>query len=128
MATQSSANDCVTPPPATAPSRSSPVWLIIIAIAALILAYKIYSAPSTSDKWSQNYDPTGHWWLSTIFAALPVVVLLGTLAFLRVKAHYAALLGLITSLCCAIWMFGMPARMAAKTAVLGGCYGLFPIG
>ncbi|HKE34955.1 MAG TPA: L-lactate permease [Candidatus Acidoferrum sp.] len=125
---QTPANDCVTPPQAAAPGRSSPVWLIIIAIAAILLAYKIYAAPSTSDKWSQNYDPTGHWWLSTIFAALPVVVLLGTLAFLRVKAHYAALLGLVTSLCCAIWMFGMPARMAAKTAVLGACYGLFPIG
>ena len=30
--------------------------------------------------WTQVYDPFGHWWLSTIVAALPIVVLLGLLA------------------------------------------------
>src|SRR6202021_1759910 len=70
----------------------------------------------------------GHWWLSALVAALPVVVLLGTLAVLHMKAHYAALLGLATSLFCAILIFGMPASLAAKTAVLGAGYGLLPIG
>src|SRR6202034_2172706 len=78
--------------------------------------------------WPQAYDPTGHWWLSALVAALPVVVLLGTLAVLHMKAHYAALLGLATSLFCAILIFGMPASLAAKTAVLGAGYGLLPIG
>lgn len=57
-----------------------------------------------------------------------MLVLLGTLAFLHIKAHYAALLGLATTLLCAIWIFHMPARMAAKTALLGAGYGLLPIG
>jgi lactate permease len=70
----------------------------------------------------------GHWWLSALLAALPVVVLLGTLALLHMKAHYSALLGLATSLLCAIWIFGMPASLAAKTALLGAGYGLLPIG
>jgi lactate permease len=56
------------------------------------------------------------------------VALLGSLALLHIKAHYAALLGLATSIICAIWFFGMPARLAAKTAVLGAGYGLLPIG
>jgi hypothetical protein len=51
-------------------------------------------APPLASPWQQNYDPTGHWWLSTLIAALPIVVLLGTLALLHIKAHYAALLGL----------------------------------
>ncbi len=59
---------------------------------------------------------------------LPVVVLLGSLAFGHVKAHYAALLGLATALAVAIFGFHMPARMAGATAVYGAAYGLFPIG
>ncbi|HZD30266.1 MAG TPA: L-lactate permease [Candidatus Angelobacter sp.] len=78
--------------------------------------------------WQQGYDPTGHWLLSTIIASLPVIVLLGALAFGHTKAHYAALAGLTTALLTAILGFHMPARMAATTAVYGAAYGLFPIG
>ena len=31
-------------------------------------------------EWLQNYDPLGNPWLSTIVAALPVVILLGLIA------------------------------------------------
>ena len=78
--------------------------------------------------WTQVYDPLGHWWLSTLVAALPVVVLLGALAVLRIKAHWAALLGLAASLLIAIGVFKMPVGMGARAAVYGACYGLFPIG
>src|SRR5215813_4311889 len=78
--------------------------------------------------WSQVYDPMGRWWLSTLLASLPVVVLLGTLAFLHVKAHWAALLGLATSLTIAIALFGMPTKMALMAASYGAAYGLLPIG
>src|SRR2546430_3218902 len=78
--------------------------------------------------WTQGYDPLGHWWLSTLVAALPVVVLLGALAVLRIKAHWAALLGLAASLVIAVGVFKMPAGMGARTAGYGACYGLFPIG
>jgi len=74
------------------------------------------------------YDPLGHWWLSTLVAALPVVVLLGALAVLRIKAHWAALLGLAASLLIAIGVFKMPVGMGTRAAVYGACYGLFPIG
>jgi lactate permease len=103
------------------------IWLVAI-VAAIVAAVLILKIPSPAHPWRQNYDPTGHWWLSALVAALPVVVLLGSLALLHLKAHYSALLGLATSVICAIWFFGMPAPLAAKTAVLGAGYGLMPIG
>jgi len=78
--------------------------------------------------WSQVYDPFHNQVVSTLVAALPIFVLLGSLAFFHVKAHYAALLGLIVALAVAIVAFGMPAAMAGKTAVYGALFGLLPIG
>ena len=78
--------------------------------------------------WSQVYDPLGNPALSTLLAALPILVLLGSLGVFRIKTHYAALLGLGTSLLVGALIFGMPATMIASTAAYGACYGLFPIG
>ena len=78
--------------------------------------------------WPQTYDPLGSLALSTLLAALPVVVLLGTLAVLRWPAHLAALAGLAAALVIAIVPFGMPAPMALASAGYGAMYGLLPIG
>ena len=78
--------------------------------------------------WSQVYDPLSNAVLSTLFAALPIIVLLGGLAFFHVKAHWAAILGLLVALAVSIFVYGMPAEMAGKTALLGGLFGLLPIG
>jgi lactate permease len=78
--------------------------------------------------WSQTYDPTGHWALSTLLAGFPVIILLGSLAFLRLRAHRAALAGLAAALLTAVLGFGMPAGKAAAVAAFGAAYGLFPIG
>ncbi|MGO9515537.1 MAG: L-lactate permease [Candidatus Korobacteraceae bacterium] len=117
----------------TAPSKASstsanPVAWISTLVAVIVAAVIILKAPPLASPWPQNYDPTGHWWLSTLIAALPIVVLLGTLALLHIKAHFAALLGLSTGLATAVLVFHMPARLAATTAVYGAGYGLFPIG
>jgi len=78
--------------------------------------------------WSQIYDPFGNAFLSTLAAGLPIIVLLGGLAFFHIKAHWAALLGLLVALTVAVLAFGMPAAMAGKTAVYGALFGLLPIG
>jgi len=78
--------------------------------------------------WRQVYDPLGSVLPSTLAAALPIVLLLGGLAVLRLRAHVAALLGLGAALAAAVLGFGMPAGLAGRTALLGAAYGLFPIG
>src|ERR1035441_2397245 len=79
--------------------------------------------------WTQNYTPvSGSLGLSALVAALPVVVLLGLLAFGQLRAHWAALSGLAASLAVAILVFGMPAQLAGSAALMGAAYGLFPIG
>ncbi len=78
--------------------------------------------------WSQIYDPFNNVWLSTLAAAIPVVVMLAALAFFHIKAHIAALMGLVAALVVAIWGFTMPADIAVSAALYGAAYGLFPIG
>ena len=78
--------------------------------------------------WNQVYDPLNSAVLSTLVAALPLVVLLGLLARHGVRAHYAALLGLAAALAVAVAVQGMPAGMALRAAAFGAAYGLFPIG
>jgi lactate permease len=78
--------------------------------------------------WSQVYDPTGSMLLSTILAAVPVIVLLGSIGIFEMKAHLAALLGLASALLVAIVVFGMPSGMAVMSAVYGAGFGLWPIG
>src|SRR6516165_3320317 len=78
--------------------------------------------------WSQIYNPLGNAWLSTLVAAIPIVVLLGALGIFRIKAHVAAIYGLIASLLVATIVYGMPVSMAGETAVFGAAFGLMPIG
>jgi lactate permease len=78
--------------------------------------------------WQQTYDPFNNVFWSTLVAAVPIVVLLGTIAFLHIRIHFAALIGLVVSLAIAIGVFQMPVGAAAATSVYGALYGLFPIG
>src|SRR5436305_933606 len=91
--------------------------------------------------WTQNYDPFGSPALSTLVAALPVVLLLGLLATGRASAAMAALVGLVTAVLAASFGFtpqeaaspGSGGTFAWMLAVLtaagqGAAFGLFPIG
>jgi len=81
----------------------------------------------SSTVWMQAYDPSRHWWLSTFWAALPLVVLLVAMIGLRLKGHVSALIALAVALVVAVAVFHMPAQLAGISTLLGAGYGLFPI-
>jgi lactate permease len=77
--------------------------------------------------WTQVYDPLGHWWLSALVAALPIIVLFTLLAGLRVKPHWAALAGAFTAILVAMFVFHMPAVLAGESFLFGVVTGLMNI-
>ena len=62
--------------------------------------------------WSQSDAPVGDVFSSALVASLPVVVLLGLLAFFHVRAHVAALAGLASAWLVAVLVFRMPVALA----------------
>jgi len=78
--------------------------------------------------WSQDYNPMGAAWVSTLMAVIPLVVLLGGLAVLRWRAPVAAIAGLLAAIAVAVGGFGMPIGQALGAAGFGAAYGLMPIG
>src|SRR5688572_30388725 len=78
--------------------------------------------------WSQNYAPIGGIGTSALVAAIPVVVLLGLLAFWHVRAHIAAIIALCVAGLIATFVYGMPAQLTVAAAAYGAAFGLLPIG
>jgi lactate permease len=92
--------------------------------------------------WTQIYAPVDSLLLSTLLAALPIVLLLGLLATGRVSAPAAALAGLVAALATAIFAYvpempeapGYAGRVALWTPTMlaaaanGAAFGLLPIG
>jgi L-lactate permease len=78
--------------------------------------------------WQQAYDPMASMVLSTVLAAVPVVVMLVALGLLHIKAHIAAGLGLVAAIVVAVLAYGMSGDMAGRAAVFDGLTGLMPIG
>ena len=79
--------------------------------------------------WTQIYSPVANSILiSALVAAIPIILLLGALAFFHIKAHWAAIIGLVSAWAVAVFVYGMPAGMASMSAVNGALFGLLPIG
>ena len=78
-------------------------------------------------QWTQVYDPFGHWWLSTLVAALPIVVLFTLLAGLKVKPHWCAISGASTAVLVAIFFFKMPPVLAGLSFAYGVAFGVLKI-
>ena len=77
--------------------------------------------------WIQHHDPLGNWLVSTLVAAMPILVLMGLLATGPGQRWGAALTGL--SIACGVaWIvFGMPARMIVASMAVGVVFALLRI-
>jgi lactate permease len=78
--------------------------------------------------WVQNYNPLGNSFLSTTVAALPTVLLFYLLAFRKVRPHLAGFSSAMTAVAIAIFIIGMPAKLALVSFVFGAFFGWLPIG
>ncbi|MEJ7817026.1 MAG: lactate permease LctP family transporter [Rubrobacter sp.] len=65
--------------------------------------------------------------LSTLVAAIPIVVLFVLLAGFRVAAHWSSLASLTLALIIAVAVYGMPVGLALNSTLAGIAFGLFPI-
>ncbi len=77
--------------------------------------------------WTQVYDPLHNWMLSTLVAALPIIVLLGLLAGFKVRPHWCAIAGAATAVLVAVTAFGMPFRLAGMSFLYGVAFGVLKI-
>ncbi len=79
--------------------------------------------------WPQNYAPVaGSLPLSTLVAAVPIIVLLLLLAVARRPAWVASLAGLFAAAIVAGAVYGMPLDRLLASILYGAAFGLFPIG
>ena len=78
--------------------------------------------------WTQTYNPLGNPVLSTLVAALPAIVLLGSITVLKMRIHLAALLGLALAFVVSVALYKMPASAAVASGLYGAAFGCFPIG
>jgi lactate permease len=78
--------------------------------------------------YQQVYDPVGNslgW--SSLFAVLPLVVLFVTLGGVKMKAHWAGLLALLTAMVVAIAVYSMPLGQTLDAGAEGAVFGGFAI-
>jgi lactate permease len=78
--------------------------------------------------YKQVFDPVGDsLGLSSIFAAIPIIVLFVLLGGLKMKAHWASLIALASAILVALIVYGMPVGQALDSAAEGAVFGIFPI-
>ena len=79
--------------------------------------------------WQQNYVPLGDSLpLSTLAAAVPLLVLLLMIGVLRKPAWMAAVAGLVAAVVISLGVYGMPAGLMIRSVAMGVAFGFWPIG
>lgn len=72
-------------------------------------------------------DPLNNIGLSAFLAAVPILFIFWALVIKKMKGYLASLLTLSVAVLLAIFLYGMPLKLAVSSTVHGALYGLFPI-
>jgi lactate permease len=77
--------------------------------------------------WTQVYDPMNNLALSSLFAAIPIIVIFYLLAIRRTPGQIAGAISVTSAVLVAIFVYKMPANLALISTGMGALYGVFPI-
>ncbi|GAB3904766.1 lactate permease LctP family transporter [Larkinella knui] len=78
-------------------------------------------------KWTQVIDPFQNLTLSVLVAAIPILFIFWALIIRKMKGYQASLLATVLAAVIAIFIYGMPIKLAVLSFAHGALYGLFPI-
>ena len=77
--------------------------------------------------WTQVVDPLNNIGLSALIAAVPILFIFWALIIKKMKGYQASLFTALIAIILAIFVYGMPLKLAASSVIHGVFYGLFPI-
>jgi lactate permease len=77
--------------------------------------------------WTQVIDPFNNFALSALVAVIPILFIFWALIIKKMKGYKASLLAVTIAILIAIFVYGMPVKLALLSTANGAMYGLFPI-
>jgi lactate permease len=77
--------------------------------------------------WTQVIDPLHGIGWSALVAAVPIFFIFWALIIKKMKGYIASLLTVLVAIVLAIFVYGMPIKLAVASTIHGALYGLFPI-
>ena len=78
--------------------------------------------------WKQVIDPFNNIALSALVAVVPILFIFWALIIRKMKGYQASLIATGLAILIAIFVYGMPVKLAMLSTANGALYGLFPIG
>jgi lactate permease len=77
--------------------------------------------------WKQITDPFNNLTISALVAVVPIVFIFWALIVKKMKGYKASILATVIAILIAIFVYGMPVKLALLSTANGALYGLFPI-
>src|SRR6476619_6510739 len=77
--------------------------------------------------WTQVINPFNNIVLSALMAVVPILFIFWALIIKKMKGYTASLIAIMSAILIAIFVYGMPVKLALLSTANGALYGLFPI-
>src|SRR6476619_8624150 len=77
--------------------------------------------------WTQVINPFNNIVLSALMAVVPILFIFWALIIKKMKEYMASLIAIMSAILIAIFVYGMPVKLALLSTANGALYGLFPI-